>query len=151
MYNATNFVKIKNQHGFTMLEALLTLFVLTIGVLGVAGLQMRAMSAGGTAMQRTMVLMKSQELLERMRANTSVLASYNGAGAGVNGNCNDGVTVCTAATQASHDLFMWRQDLLAMLPSVTGTPIVVAGTTVTITVNWTDKTDAWSYAVTVNI
>jgi len=183
MRNASNFIQlkkppVKKQQGFTMLEALLTLFVLTIGVLGVAGLQMRAMSSGGMAMQRTVVLMKTQELLERMRANKANLISYAGAGAGTNGGCSDGggggAVACAGAAMASHDLFQWRSDLAALLSAsaLGATPITVnlgalipnttpskrSPSTIQITVNWTSKTNnqgavtqAQSYAVTTQI
>jgi type IV pilus assembly protein PilV len=136
------------QGGFTLLEALLTLFVLTVGILGVAGLQMQGMRSGGVAMQRTMVLMKSQELLDRMRANRDFITSYAGTGTGANGSCGDGATICIGAVLALHDLWLWRSDLNSTLPAITGTPIVIAPgltpeqpATVTITVNWTDKTN----------
>lgn len=146
MYCELQSKKISRQQGFTMLEALLTLFVLTIGVLGVAGLQIQGMRSGSMALQRTIVVMKSQEIIERMRFNPGVdrqnLALY-AAGGAANGNCNSGV-VCDSQTQVSHDLFMWQQDLAAMLPSLDGTVITVVPApkpsspyAVTVTVNWT--------------
>lgn len=157
--------KINHQHGFTLLEALLTLFILTIGVLGVAGLQMQAMSSGSIAMQRTIVLIKTQELIERMRINQASIGSYAGTGVGANGNCNNGVIVCDGPTMAAHDLWMWRNDLLTLLPTLGATPIVVvpgatatAPATINLTVNWTMKTNqqasatqAQSYVVQVSI
>ena len=150
-----------------MLEALLTLFVLTIGVLGVAGLQMRAMSAGGMAMQRTVVLMKTQELLERMRANNVGLGSYAGTGIGADGDCDDGSTVCAPAAMAAHDLWLWRSDLVRLLSAsaLGATPITVvpgavptSPATIQVTINWTAKTNeqaattqAQSYSVTTQI
>ncbi|HEX5637751.1 MAG TPA: type IV pilus modification protein PilV, partial [Gammaproteobacteria bacterium] len=66
---------VRKQHiqGFALIEAMLALFVLTIGVLGVAGLQIRAMQSGSVAMQRTFVSMKTQELIERMLANPGLV------------------------------------------------------------------------------
>ena len=171
MVNARNHLTLEKQRGFTLLEALLTLFVLTIGILGVAGLQMRAMSSGGMAMQRTVVLMKTQELLERMRANKANLISYAGAGAGTNGGCSDGgggaAVACAGAAMAAHDLFQWRSDLVGLLSAaaVGTTPITVtpgasaaSPSTIQITVNWTAKTNqqgvatqAQSYSVTTQI
>lgn len=141
------------QHGFTLLEALLTLFILTIGILGVAGLQMRAMSSGGMAMQRTVVLLKSQDLLERMRVNSASLASYTGAG--VDNQCHVD-KVCSGAELAANDLFLWLEDMQALLPNTASidpeiqvVPGATATTpsTVTVTVNWVDRTDNLSYSV----
>ena len=177
MVNARNHLTLEKQRGFTLLEALLTLFVLTIGILGVAGLQMRAMSSGGMAMQRTVVLMKTQELLERMRANRANLISYAGTGTGADGGCSEGAATavaCAGVAMASHDLFQWRSDLTALLSAsaLGATPITVTlgalipGTTtgerspstIQVTVNWTSKTNnqgavtqAQSFAVTTQI
>lgn len=159
----------QSQSGFTMLEALLTLFILTIGILGVAGLQMRSMNSGGMASQRMIVVLKTQEILERMRANVGYgssefykgdssvprnnLLAYDGAvGSGAD-VCNDGTTVCTPAQQAAFDIFMWQTDLAAALPdldtgsgSTVSTAISVTAAasqnmpyTVTVTVSWADR------------
>lgn len=148
------------QSGFSLLESMLTLFVLTIGILGVAGLQLRGMDSGRLASQRMMVVVKTQEIVERMRANVGYgsdifakadamprnnLLAYNGA-VGVDNNCNDGTTVCTPAEMAADDINEWRTDLAAVLPTLIATAInVTAGAnqntpyTVTITVTWADK------------
>lgn len=148
------------QTGFTLLESMLTLFVLTIGILGVAGLQMRGMDSGRLASQRMIVVVKTQEIIERMRANVGYgtpiffkagaiprnnLMFYNGAVA-TNGNCNDGTTVCNPAALAADDIDEWRSSLAAALPALAGSTITVtpaasqdAPYTVTVTVTWADK------------
>jgi len=153
-----------SQSGFTLLEAMLTLFILTIGILGVAGLQVRSMDSGRIASQRMMVVIKGQEIIERMRANVGYgdsdyykgnsttprnnLLFYAGA-VGNNQNCNDGTTVCAPNEQAAHDIYMWAADLAVAVPTVTATNIAVTAAadqdlpyTVTITINWTDKNTA---------
>lgn len=151
---------LQKQTGFTLLESMLTLFVLTIGILGVAGLQMRGMDSGRLASQRMIVVVKTQEIIERMRANVGYgtpiffkadkiprnnLMFYNGAVA-TNGNCNDGTTVCNPAALAADDINEWRTSLAAALPTLTGTAIAVTPAasqnspyTVTVTVTWTEK------------
>ena len=61
----------KFEQGFTLIESLMALFVLTIGILGVAGLQMQGMRFSNMALQLTIVVMKTQEIIERMRANST--------------------------------------------------------------------------------
>ena len=71
-------MKHKKQHqGFTLIEAMLALFILTIGILGVAGMQMEGMRSSNMALQRTIVAMKTQEMIERMRANSGAPSSNN--------------------------------------------------------------------------
>lgn len=146
MHSGMKLKSTSSQSGFTMLESLVTLLILTIGVLGVAGLQMQGMRSGGMALQRTIVVMKTQEIIERMRINRgkngSNLVNYS-AGVAASGGCNSG-TVCTAAAQAAHDLFSWQQDLTAMLPAPAPVTTITAAAgpdkdspyVVTVTVNW---------------
>lgn len=159
------------QAGFTLLEALLTLFVLTIGVLGVAGLQMQSIRSGGLALQRTAVVIKTQELIERMRANRykmspnstlttqeintraiQLYALYNGQ-TGTNNGCNTG-TVCTTEMLVQNDVAMWRAELASALPGAPVTDIAVTApllggaSVVVINVTWTDRGDEYNYSVT---
>ena len=148
---------IRQQGGFGLIEALLALFILTIGILGVAGLQTQGMRSSNMALQRTIVVMKTQEIIERMRANKESLVSY--AGGAADGSCNTSGTVCSGATLAAHDLYLWQTELNRVLPSVTNTDIVVTPpgvatepSTVSITTTWSDREDDnLTYSVTVRI
>ncbi|MDH5473110.1 MAG: type IV pilus modification protein PilV [Gammaproteobacteria bacterium] len=139
----------KNQSGFTLLESILTLFILTIGILGVAGLQMQGMRSANLAMQRMAVTVKTGDLLDRMRANAANIVDY-AAAAGANNGCNSG-TNCTAAEMAAHDLLMWRTDLTNSLPGAPILTVNVVDPVVTITVTWTDRGDDYTYTVTTQI
>ena len=66
------------QQGFTLIEALLALFILSIGLLGIAGMHVEGMKSSNIALQRMVVTIKTQDLLDRTRAssnNTSVALS----------------------------------------------------------------------------
>ena len=139
----------KNQSGFTLLEAMLTLFIMTIGILGVAGMQMQGMRSADLAMQRMNVTVKTQDLLDRMRVNSANLAGYT-AGAGADNGCNTG-TNCTAAAMAAHDLQMWRTDLMSELPGVPVLTVNFVDPLVTVTVSWTDRGDNHTYTVNTQI
>lgn len=162
-------ISIKSAQGFTLLESLMALFILTVGILGVASLQVQGIRSSQTALQRTIVVMKTQEIIDRMRANSNwnveeserlinlaTLQAYGGDPQG--GGCNSG-TVCDGPTQAAHDLSVWQGELASILPSLDGasivvTPSPVAGepTTVTVTIDWSDRTDTnLTYSVTVRI
>ena len=140
---------IKKQSGFTLIESILTLFILTIGILGVAGLQMQGMRSANLAIQRMAVTVKTQDLFDRMRANSANIADYATSGATNNG-CNTG-TSCSAAQMVSHDLFMWRNDLTSALPGVPTLNINIVASVVTVAVQWTDRGDNYSYTVTTQI
>ena len=58
-----------------MLETLIAVLVLAIGLLGVAGLQTTNIKNSHSAHQRTMAVMLTGSMAERIRANTAVAAT----------------------------------------------------------------------------
>lgn len=154
--------KLKNQNGFTLIEAMLTLFILSIGMLGIAGMQLQGLRSGGLAMQQMTVVTKTQEIIERMRANTityvqgrdqdivsniaiAQLALYN-SGVGADAACING-KICTNAEMVAFDLFQWETDLKDVLPGTVTPSISVAGRTLTVAINWQDKGTDYNYTV----
>ncbi|MBE9560477.1 MAG: type IV pilus modification protein PilV [Proteobacteria bacterium] len=135
--------KIKNNRGFTLIEALIAFFILSIGMLGIASLQAISLKAGKTSVYTSVATMKVDEVLESMRANPGALATYMGAGAA--NNCWD-AAVCTEIQLAEDDVFLWQKNLKDGLPSTaTGVVRVIAATapskmaTVEITVSWKER------------
>ena len=57
------------QKGITLIEVLVTLLVTTIGLLGLAALQLNALQATADSGQRSQAIWLMQDLVERMRAN----------------------------------------------------------------------------------
>lgn len=66
--------------GFSLIEVIITMFIVAIGVLGLAGLQMRALNAEIESVSRGQALMLANELADRMEANIANVASYNQSG-----------------------------------------------------------------------
>jgi type IV pilus assembly protein PilV len=61
------------QQGFTLIEVLVSLLVLLIGLLGVAGMQYLALQQVNNANLRSQVNLQVQELVEQVRANDNAL------------------------------------------------------------------------------
>jgi type IV pilus assembly protein PilV len=146
MFMNNNNIKIRNNRGFTLLEALIGFFILSIGMLGIASLQAISLKAGKTSVYTSVAMMKVDELLESMRANPNALATYESAGASQ--SCWD-AAVCTEVQLAEDDVFWWKQNLKAGLPpTVAGTVKVRAAAapskmaTVEITVSWKERNKA---------
>lgn len=107
------------QRGLTMIEVLVALVILSVGVLGVAGLQGIAKRANHQALQRTLATHLADEIIERIRANPSSAASYHtGTAAPLGGgtitaeptpDCRD--NTCLPAQLATHDLWLWEQAI----------------------------------------
>lgn len=66
------------QQGFTLIEVLVTMFVMTIGLLGIAGMQSTSVKDGLDNAKRSQVMWLVTELVERARANPAGQATgYN--------------------------------------------------------------------------
>lgn len=66
------------QHGATLIEVLVTFLILSIGLLGLAGMQTNALKEGLDTSQRSQAIWILQEMVERMRANSAALpAGYD--------------------------------------------------------------------------
>lgn len=115
------FNHIRNNRGFTLLEALIGFLVLSIGMLGIASLQALSLQAGKTSVYGSVAIMKVEEIFESMRATPGSLITY--AGAGANNGCT--VNVCGQATLAADNVFWWKENLTAGLPSTAGVTDVV--------------------------
>jgi type IV pilus assembly protein PilV len=57
----------KRQTGYTMVEVLIAVLILAIGLLGVAGVQMRSLQQTSNANLRSQATMVAQEVTEKLR------------------------------------------------------------------------------------
>lgn len=131
MLNITRYANFKRQqHGFTLVEVMVALFVLSIAMLGIAGLQITSKRANFEAVQRTTATLFAQEVLERIRSNDEQLTVYTNGGAGrtIELAGTDGITAtdcttvaCDTATLAMYDLYEFTQALSGVSESAGGT------------------------------
>ena len=59
----------KNIAGFTLIEILITLLILSIGLLGLAGLQTKGLQYDQVAFMRSQAAIMADDIADRMRAN----------------------------------------------------------------------------------
>ncbi len=125
------------QLGFGLIESLVALLVVSVGLIGIAGLYSQGLRANGTALYRTIAVNLAADMADRIRANRRGNAAYGGAAA--NGDCDaGGNTDCTSEAMAAHDLSLWQAQVAAQLPDGAGV-VQYAGTTpptYTIRVAW---------------
>lgn len=129
------------QHGFSLVEVLIALAVLSIGLLGLAALQTVSLKAGHDSYQRTQATMLAYDIVDRMRANPVGLAAgkYNSVTVSTNPGSTDCVSAsCTTDQIADYDIRSWHSILAAKLSQGQGT-ISTSGTTRTITVLWSEN------------
>jgi len=157
--HSSSAVHFRSAHaGVSMIEVLVALFILSVGLLGVAGLQAQGIRAGHSATLRSMAVFKSMEIVEAVRANqVGLLAGdYNlGTGLGQQNNCDQGAAVaaiCTPAQMAQNDVFVWRTSLTALFPvGVSGSIVTSAAGLMTIAINWSERGSAMNYTTEVQI
>lgn len=132
-----------------MVEVLIALLLITIGLLGTAGLQAYAMRVGQGAQFRNQAVFLASDIAERMEANKVAAVAGNYALASTSASsvvatqCD--VANCDAATLAAWDLSNWGISITTLLPRATSWEITGSGTgvpvtyTYTIIINWTDR------------
>jgi type IV pilus assembly protein PilV len=108
---------VRNETGISLVEVAIAILVLSIGVIGLASLQITAKRTGFEAVQRTEATSLATGIFERMRANSTVLDAYVTAGIGKTvrnlpampaPNCING-TSCTASQMDAWDLWEWER------------------------------------------
>jgi type IV pilus assembly protein PilV len=115
-------MKRSRQTGMTLIEILISLLILAIGLLGMAGLQTVSLRNTQSAYQRTQAAILSTDIVERVRANLQGVeaGSYDNADGAVTAACNS-VSGCTAEQMAANDVAEWKAALAATLPLGAGT------------------------------
>lgn len=104
------------QNGFTLIEVLITVFVIAVGLLSAAGLQIMSKKANFDALQRTQASALAQSIISKMRANSGALEAYKTSdvisqlSTAPSPSCTAANT-CTAPQLAAQDLWQWRQAL----------------------------------------
>lgn len=152
----------KNTRGFTLIEILITVVILSVGLLGVVALQAESLKSGRTAILRNKAVALASDMADRMRSNRVAANAGNyvagSADMGANNNCADdligGATItCTPVQMAQHDIWLWKRTLTDArlgLPGDATATITTDGApvpTFTITVNWTEPSGAYAYAL----
>ncbi len=128
----TNLSNIKAQSGFTLIEVLVAVVILALGLIGLAGMQANGLANNQSAYNRSQASQLAYDISDRMRSNSSVVASYVAATAagsipvcpnGTNPctSCTTTATTCDGAAMVTKDVFEWKNALRATLPTGNGT------------------------------
>ncbi len=156
-------INIKN--GFTLIEVLISLFVLSVGLLGLAALQATSMASNTDSYVRTQATLIAYDIVDKMRANPSGVAAggydtqttssaatkyatYLSCKASTC-NCDGAGASCDANNLAIYDLGTWYEKMTKpeVLPgaydasdtSHLATVERDANNLVTITIRWIER------------
>jgi type IV pilus assembly protein PilV len=145
----------KRTDGFTLIEVLVAVVVVSLGMLGIAGTLLTATRSSTSNYLKQQAVQYAYDIVDRMRANDA-LATQTAAGAnpyvvalvlpaavGPTPNCE--AAICSATQMGAFDVWEWQTLLRKNLPSGMGKVAVAAGTgglattIVTVTVQWSDQ------------
>jgi len=154
-------MNLRKSKGFSLVEVLIALIIMSVGMLGIAGLYVQSMQAGRTSMLRHHAITLAGDIADRIRANPTAGAAYI-ATPGADNNCVAMGAVCNVGEMAAHDIFLWRAQALDFLPPMAnGTEQVVVTFNAaavppafTIVVRWDEPTPdniPPSYTITVPV
>lgn len=101
--------------GVALIEILISLLILSVGVIGLSNVQINAKRVAQEALQRTKAASLASDMLERIRANPKGFAVYNGAEVGRSSASTEPadcrLVACAPVDVAARDLWEWEQAL----------------------------------------
>ncbi|WP_223262230.1 type IV pilus modification protein PilV [Variovorax beijingensis] len=115
----------RGQAGFSMIEALVAILVLSFGLLALAGFQLRVLSDSVGASNQNIAAQLAGDMADRIRANpvtgaasaSPYVADWAAADATEpTPSCAGSKASCTAAQLAAHDLWAWKHRVASALP-----------------------------------
>jgi type IV pilus assembly protein PilV len=129
---------ISSEAGFTLLEVLIAIFVLTFGLLGLASMQSQAMRATGMGGNISIANNMVWNAAERIHKNSANVGAYNGmnTSTGAKLNCPN----ISPAPVCSQDFSDWQSAITTLPSGVLQITSVVGATfdTVIVSVTWRD-------------
>jgi type IV pilus assembly protein PilV len=142
----------KNSQGVTLIEVLVSMLILSFGLLGVAGLQTTSLRSNQNAYFRSQATAAASDIIDRMRANPQGVAAgkydaIDSASLPSDPNCI--ASGCNANELADHDIIDWAANALSSLPAGAGSVVVddmgtnadASDDVFVVTINWNDATD----------
>jgi type IV pilus assembly protein PilV len=128
--------------GMTLIEILVTLLIVSIGLLGVAGLHSFSMRNNYDALMRSHASALVSEITDRMRVNRNLVYTGGAASEYEIAIADAAPAVVTGSSQAIRDVAQWLGTLAAQLPNGDGRiDIDQATRVVTIEVQWGERGD----------
>jgi type IV pilus assembly protein PilV len=118
----------RSQAGVGLIEVLVSLVVLSFGMLGLAGLQLWSLRNNQSSMERSLAVVQTHTIIDAMRADraTAIAGGFNNGGS-------------APSPFATSSLATWRSSLIDTLgPGATGI-VDCRNDDCTITVRWKDQ------------
>ncbi|KRC23796.1 type IV pilus modification protein PilV [Acidovorax sp. Root217] len=113
-----NIQQTKSQRGISLIESLVAIVVMSLGILGILGIQMRTLTDTSTTLRRAQAIRLIEDLGERMKINPNAMADVGTyvtafADTPTVGSCATG---CDHTQLATYDLAVWKKAIRDNLP-----------------------------------
>lgn len=135
------------QIGFSLLEVMIAVVIMSVGMLGIAALQTTSSVFTESSMHRGQAATLAVEIVERMRVNVTEAKAGNYDISGLPTltiNCIGPSKDCSTSEMKDHDLRVWSGRVAALLPS--GDATINSGADngtdpvdITVTLQWDDS------------
>ena len=131
----------RGARGFTLIEVLVSLIILSVGLLGLGLLQSQSLKASYSANHRTIATNLAYEILDEMRTNKRLAYRFSYIVPTDFSSLN--VTTCdpqpNTGDVVADDINGWECQVVKALPNGQSTITFPGGGNVQIQVNWTDQ------------
>ena len=128
-----------DQRGVSLVESMIALLVISIGLLGIAALQITSMKQNNSALHHSQAVWIGSNMSERIRSNFGAFASYAGIDTNTSPTQDCLASTCTIQQLVDGDAADWAievQNLPAGRGTITGN---VGDTMLTVRVMWDDE------------
>ncbi len=102
----------RQQKGLSLIEVLISVFILAVGLLGLAAMQLQSLKYTQGSQWRSQANFLAYDIVERIRANRPSVADYVIA--------VDDEAPTSRDTMAKNDLFLWLDQLETTIPDGDG-------------------------------
>ena len=123
----------KRQKGLTLLEVLISVLLLSVGILGVAGLQLHALRSSTEADVRSQARLHVRDMIERVRMMPEQREAFRVQAT----NCAEG-SIPGGSGLAAGELSNWCRAVARGLPGGQG-QIDVSGSDIRVRVSWLER------------
>lgn len=134
-----------HSRGFSLVEILVAVVVLSVGLLGLAALQTSSLRAGNDSYLRTQANLLAYNIIDRMRANYPAVSAKDydlATGATVTASTNCASATCTTQQLADWDRKQWLDAVTTELPQASASITTQAAgdhTQIQVTVTWLEQ------------
>lgn len=112
----------KKHQGFTLIEVLISLLIMTLGIVGVLKMQTQSLKSNQRAHFRTQADLLSRDMLARMQANKTEAKNGKYVAGSKPANASNCQTIECSPTQLTQwDLYQWYEQIERQLPSGSAT------------------------------